>query len=86
MAVQWRLQPSRCPFCTIHINIICMSDGNYNRTHLPYHNYQSSVRAGRAAMRQTALAAFREFVETHFADVDEALRQEHVAAFKEKLL
>lgn len=37
-------------------------------------------------MRQMALAAFREFVETHFADVDEAIRQEHVTAFKEKLL
>jgi len=63
-----------------------MSDGNYNRTHLPYHNYQSGVRAGRAAMRQTALVAFRAFVEEHFTAIDENRLQEMVAAFKEKLL
>lgn len=63
-----------------------MSDGNYNRTHLPYHNYQSGVRAGRAAMRQTAMAAFQAFVDEHFTATDESTRREMVAAFKEKLL
>ena len=32
-----------------------MADGNYNRNILPYHNYQSGYRAGRAAMRRLAL-------------------------------
>ncbi len=36
-----------------------MSDGNYNRNLLPYHNYQSGVRAGKAALRQLALDEFR---------------------------
>jgi len=63
-----------------------MSDGNYNRTHLPYHNYQSGVRAGRAAMRQTALEAFRAFVDERFADCDEETRSALVAGFRQKLL
>lgn len=63
-----------------------MSDGNYNRTHLPYHNYQSGVRAGRATMRQTAMEAFQAFVDKHFTATDENTRREMVAAFKEKLL
>ena len=32
-----------------------MSDGNYNRNLLPYNNYQSGVRAGKAALRQLAV-------------------------------
>lgn len=31
-----------------------MSDGNINRNLLPYKNYQSGVRAGRASMRTLA--------------------------------
>lgn len=35
-----------------------MSDGNFNRNLLPYHDYRSGLRAGRAAMRTLALQAF----------------------------
>lgn len=41
-----------------------MSDGNYNRNLLPYHNYQSGLRAGQAAMRHRAVEAFARFLET----------------------
>lgn len=36
-----------------------MSDGNYNRNLLPYHQYQSGLKAGRAQMHTLALRAFR---------------------------
>ena len=39
-----------------------MSDGNYNRNLLPYHNYQSGLRAGQAAMRHRAVEAFARFL------------------------
>lgn len=35
-----------------------MSDGNYNRSHLPYHPYLSGLKAGRAQMKQIAIEAF----------------------------
>ncbi len=40
-----------------------MADGNYNRNILPYHNYQSGYRAGRAAMRRLALEAFDKWLQ-----------------------
>ena len=33
-----------------------MSDGNFNRNLLPYRDFQSGVRAGRAQMRTAALS------------------------------
>lgn len=35
-----------------------MSDGNYNRNFLPYNNYQSGLRAGRAQVKRLALECF----------------------------
>lgn len=37
-----------------------MSDGNFNRSLLPYRNYTSGVRAGRMQMKIKALKAFRD--------------------------
>lgn len=39
-----------------------MSDGNYNRNLLPYRQYQSGVKAGRAQMHTLALRAFRAWM------------------------
>ena len=35
-----------------------MSDGNYNRNLLPYHQYASGLKAGKAQMHTLALRAF----------------------------
>lgn len=40
-----------------------MSDGNYNRNLLPYHQYASGLRAGKAQMHSKALFAFRQWLE-----------------------
>lgn len=36
-----------------------MSDGNYNRNLLPYTQYTSGVKAGRAQMKTSAAEAFK---------------------------
>ena len=63
-----------------------MSDGNYNRNLLPYHNYQSGVRAGRAAMRRQAVEAFSDFLETRLPDLPPAERERIIHLFRERLL
>ena len=46
-----------------------MSDGNYNRNLLPYHQYQSGLKAGRAQMRTLAIRAFVAWMdEQHFSE------------------
>lgn len=60
-----------------------MSDGNYNRNLLPYRDYPSGVRAGRAAMRTLALAAFERVLARHIAD--EAERCAAREAFRAEL-
>ncbi len=40
-----------------------MSDGNYNRNLLPYHQYASGLRAGKAQMHTKALIAVRQWLE-----------------------
>jgi len=40
-----------------------MSDGNYNRNLLPYHQYQSGLRAGKAQMKTLALQAFTTWLQ-----------------------
>lgn len=62
-----------------------MSDGNYNRNLLPYRDYQSGLRAGKAALRQRAIDELRrqigelrpdlppEEVETRLARMRESL-------------
>lgn len=39
-----------------------MSDGNYNRNLLPYHQYASGLRAGKAQMHTRALKAFETWL------------------------
>ncbi len=50
----------KLPFHTIKHHI--MSDGNYNRNLLPYRQYQSGVKAGRAQMHTLALRAFKTWM------------------------
>lgn len=42
-----------------------MSDGNYNRNLLPYHQYQSGLKAGRAQMHTLAIRAFVAWMAEH---------------------
>lgn len=60
-----------------------MSDGNYNRNLLPYHDYRSGLRAGRAAMRSLALQAFSRYLSQHVSD--ENLRAEAMETFRAEL-
>ncbi len=43
-----------------------MSDGHFNRALLPRTDYQSGYRAGHAACRRQAEAAYRHAIETAF--------------------
>ena len=59
-----------------------MSDGNYNRNLLPYRDYQSGVRAGRATMRTRAMEKLRELLKnTELTEEQQAelLREFHEA-------
>lgn len=49
-----------------------MSDGNYNRNLLPYHQYQSGLRAGKAQMHTLALKAFATWLEEEGISSDKA--------------
>lgn len=62
-----------------------MSDGNFNRNLLPYHNYQSGLRAGRAQARTKALEVFRRWCETRFLAMEHAEIDELCADFKRNL-
>lgn len=42
-----------------------MADGNYNRNILPYHQYQSGLKAGKAQERTLALRAFGRWLDEH---------------------
>jgi len=63
-----------------------MSDGNYNRNLLPYHNYQSGLRAGQAAMRHRAVEAFARFLETREPGLTAQEKERLTAHFREELL
>ncbi len=58
-----------------------MSDGNYNRNLLPYRQYESGLRAGRAQARTTALRAFSQWLEEQ--GYDEESREKHLLRFRE---
>lgn len=62
-----------------------MSDGNYNKNLLPYHNYQSGVRAGRAAMKTLAVRAFQNWLSAECPDKSESERMKAVEDFKSLL-
>ena len=60
-----------------------MSDGNYNRNLLPYRDYQSGVRAGRAIMRTRAMEKLRELLEK--TDLSEEQQVEMLREFHDAL-
>ncbi len=62
-----------------------MSDGNYNRNLLPYHNYQSGVRAGKAALRQLAVDELRRQVKELRPDLTTDEVERRAAIMREKL-
>ena len=60
-----------------------MSDGNYNRNLLPYHQYASGLKAGKAQMHTLALRAFFGMA-CRTAFTDEVKRQ-HELRYRELL-
>lgn len=60
-----------------------MSDGNYNRNLLPYHQYQSGLKAGHAQMRTIAVKAFNTWLEEQ--GYSESERKQHEVRFRELL-
>lgn len=62
-----------------------MSDGNFNRSLLPYNNYQSGVRAGRAQMKNRALMAFDIWLSETFPDMTGEYREVLIASYKKKI-
>lgn len=62
-----------------------MSDGNYNRNLLPYHDYQSGVRAGRATMRKLAAETFVQLLKERLPALSDDERQALAEDFKARL-
>lgn len=62
-----------------------MSDGNYNRNLLPYRNYQSGVRAGRAQAKQLALQAFMAWLDAERSALSAAEKEQTLITFKQHL-
>ena len=62
-----------------------MSDGNFNRSMLPYRDYQSGLRAGKAQMRTIAVEAFKFWLSKHPSALDAENFCEAVADFKQRL-
>lgn len=58
-----------------------MSDGNYNRNLLPYHQYQSGLKAGKAQMHTLALRAFSLWLTEQ--GLDEVQKKEPLLRFRE---
>ncbi len=62
-----------------------MSDGNFNRNLLPYKNYQSGLRAGKAQMKIRAIAAMKQCIDDFGATLSEEKRKETLEAFIKEL-
>ena len=62
-----------------------MSDGNFNRNLLPYKNYQSGLRAGKAQMKIRAIAVMKQCLAELEAMVDEEQRKEILDNFIKEL-
>ena len=63
-----------------------MSDGNFNRNLLPYRDFQSGVRAGRAQMRTAAVAAFEKWLDGCGSAFSEEERAAAMRQFKDNLI
>lgn len=62
-----------------------MSDGNFNRNLLPYHNYTSGVRAGRTQTVQRAMQVLRELMEKRLPSLSREETENLLRDFHEKL-
>ena len=62
-----------------------MSDGNFNRNLLPYHNYQSGVRAGRAQMKAMALQTVQDVLHDNLPDLPATLEEKILCQIHDKL-
>lgn len=60
-----------------------MSDGNFNRNLLPYQNYQSGLRAGRASMRTLAFETLQEILQAE--NIDSQLAERLMQSFRTTL-
>lgn len=58
-----------------------MSDGNYNRNLLPYHQYASGLKAGRAQMHTIALRAFTQWLAEQNYTIEE--QQAHMKRLRQ---
>lgn len=62
-----------------------MSDGNFNRNLLPYHNYTSGVRAGRASALQRAMNILSCLLEEYGLGDNEIQREEFIQEFHKRM-
>ena len=62
-----------------------MSDGNYNRNLLPYHNYQSGVRAGKAQTKIKAIEILEELVKDKLTMLSEEEKLKLINEFRQRL-
>ena len=62
-----------------------MSDGNFNRNLLPYKNYQSGLRAGKAQMKIRSIAAMKQCLANLETMVTEDQRKEILDNFIKEL-
>lgn len=62
-----------------------MSDGNYNRALLPHTDYQSGVRAGRAAERGLAIDTLRDVLAEQLPELSVDDLERVVSEFRLKL-
>jgi hypothetical protein len=62
-----------------------MSDGHFNRAFLPHTDFQSGVRAGRAAALHQAQEAFAKAIEAAFPTAAEDEKAQALKAFRAEL-
>ena len=62
-----------------------MSDGNFNRSHLPKNDYQSGVRAGKVIERNRALYVFSIFLSQEYPNLSETERLKYQKLFQQLL-
>lgn len=62
-----------------------MSDGNFNRNLLPYHNYQSGVRAGKAQMKAVVLQTVQEALHENLPELPATLEEKILRQIHDKL-